>query len=129
MRILFLIILLLIFGYALALVLSNSGQLAVDLLFTQVPAMNAGLLLIICIGLGMLIGLLLGIQLFRVFQINWENSRLKKEVSKLRKEQVELAAKAANQAAVMKGSAPDLISKPAKAAEPVAAQSSDPTIS
>ena len=99
MRILFLIMLVVIFGYALALVLFNSGELAVNLLFTQVPAMNAGVLLIICIGLGMLIGLLLGLQLFRVFQINWENRRLKKEISKLRKEQIELARQSGNQAA------------------------------
>lgn len=99
MRIILLIILVLIFGYALALVVSNGEQIAVNLLFTQVPAMNSALLLIICIGLGMLIGLLLGLQLFRVFPLKWENVRLKKEVNKLRKEQVELAAKAASDSA------------------------------
>lgn len=109
MRILFLIILLLIFGYSLALVLANSTEVAFNLIFTQVPAMSSGLLAIICIGLGMVTGLLLGLQLFRVFQINWENGRLKKEVSKLRKEQIELAEKAASQAATIKSSAPDLL--------------------
>lgn len=99
MRIIMLVLLIAVFGYAMALVLSNSEPLSVNLLFTQVPTMHAGLLLILCIGLGIILGLLIGLQLFRVFQLNWENSRLKKEIKTLRKEQVTLAAQAANKAA------------------------------
>lgn len=96
MRFVFLIILFIIFGYSLALVFSNTQEIAVNLLFIQAPAMNVALVLIIALSLGILIGLLLGLQLFRVFQINWENKRLQKEVKNLRKEQVELATKAAS---------------------------------
>ncbi len=71
------------FAYALALVIINNNELAVNLLFTQVPEMNVGLLLIICIGLGVLIGIILALLLFKVLQNKWELSRLKKENSKL----------------------------------------------
>lgn len=79
MRIILLILLFLVFGYSLALVLANNNEVGVNLLFSQAPAMNLGLLLIICIALGILIGLLLSLLLFRVFQNKWEISRLEKE--------------------------------------------------
>ena len=83
MRIVLLILLFLIFGYSLALVLANNTEVAVNLLLSQAPAMNLGLLLIICLALGVLIGLLLSLLLFRVFQNKWEISRLTKENSSL----------------------------------------------
>ncbi len=72
------------FAYALALVIINNNELAVNLLFTQVPEMNVGLLLIICISLGVLIGILLALLMFKVLQNKWELMRLKKENSKLK---------------------------------------------
>ena len=83
MRIVLLILLFLIFGYSLALVLANNTEVAVNLLLSQAPAMNLGLLLILCLALGVLIGLLLSLLLFRVFQNKWEISRLTKENSSL----------------------------------------------
>ncbi len=71
------------FAYALALVIINNNEVAVDLFFTQVPEMNVGLLLIICITLGVLIGILLALLMFKVLQNKWELMRLKKENSKL----------------------------------------------
>lgn len=79
MRIILLILLFLVFGYSLALVLANNSEVGVNLLFSQAPAMNLGLLLIVCMALGVLIGLLLSLLLFRVFQNKWEISRLQKE--------------------------------------------------
>lgn len=69
MRFLVLIVLFLIFGYSLALVIANSTQTAVNLLFIDVPSMNLGLLLIISIK-GLIAGLLLGLILFRVIQMS-----------------------------------------------------------
>lgn len=86
MRFVVLIVLFLIFGYCLALVLANSAETAVNLLFVQVPTMNLGLLLIICIILGIVAGLLLGLILFRVIQMKLENQKLTKEVTKTREE-------------------------------------------
>lgn len=86
MRIVLLVFLFLIFGYSLGLVLVNSSEVAVNLLFTQSPSMNLGLLLIICIGLGVLIGILLALLLFKVFQNKWEISRLNKENKSLKEE-------------------------------------------
>ncbi len=71
------------FAYALALVVINNNEVAVNLLFTQVPEMNFALLLIICISLGVLIGIILALLMFKVLQNKWELSRLKKENSKL----------------------------------------------
>ncbi len=73
------------FAYALALVIINNNEVAVDLFITQVPEMNVGLLLIICISLGVLIGILLALLMFKVLQNKWELMRLKKENSKLNK--------------------------------------------
>ena len=68
MRYVLVILLLVLFGYSLALVLQNGTELSVDLLFTQVPAMRLGLLLLLTLSLGIVVGLLLGVQVFRVFR-------------------------------------------------------------
>ena len=47
MRYVLVALLIVLFGYSLALVLQNGTELSVDLLFTQVPAMRLGLLLTI----------------------------------------------------------------------------------
>lgn len=88
-----------LFGYFLALVLQNGTELSVDLLFTQVPAMRLGLLLLLTLVLGIVAGLLLGVQVFRVFQSNWEIKRLRKDIEYLRKEQIQSAQLAAAEAA------------------------------
>ena len=90
MRYILIALLIAIFGYSLALVLQNPTELAVNLLFTQVPAMRLGLLLLLTLALGILVGLLLGVQVFRVFQTN---------IDHLRKEQIQLAQQAAAEAA------------------------------
>lgn len=99
MRYVLFALLIIIFGYSLALVLQNGTELSVDLLFTQVPAMRLGLLLLITLALGVVIGLLLGIQVFRVFQKGWEIKRLRKDIDHLRKEQIKNAQYAAAEAA------------------------------
>lgn len=99
MRYVLLVLLLVLFGYSLALVLQNSTELPVDLLFAQIPAMRLGLLLLITLALGIVAGLLLGIQIFRVFQTNWEVKRLRKDIDHLRKEQIQIAQSAAAEAA------------------------------
>ncbi len=78
MRIVLFILLFLSFAYALGLVLTNNTDVGVNLLFSQAPAMNLGLLLILSMTLGIIIGLLLALLLFRVFQMKWEISRLQK---------------------------------------------------
>jgi lipopolysaccharide assembly protein A len=88
-----------LFAYCLALVLQNGTELSVDLLFTQVPAMRLGLLLLLTLVLGILAGLLLGVQIFRVFQRSWEIKRLNNEIKTLRKEQIQSAQLAAAEAA------------------------------
>ncbi|MGK5735023.1 MULTISPECIES: lipopolysaccharide assembly protein LapA domain-containing protein [Acinetobacter] len=99
MRYVLIALLVAIFGYALALVLQNPAELQVDLLFTQVPAMRLGLLLLLTLALGIVVGLLLGVQVFRVFQNSWEIKRLRKDIDHLRKEQIQLAQQAAAEAA------------------------------
>ncbi|WP_019520147.1 lipopolysaccharide assembly protein LapA domain-containing protein [Faucicola boevrei] len=81
MRYLIAILLFIVFAYSLMLVLVNSAQTEVNLIFSQVPQMNLGLLLIICILLGVIGGVLLSIILFKVVQIRLENQRLNKELS------------------------------------------------
>lgn len=78
MRILLLILLFISFAYALGLVLANNADIGVNLLFSQAPAMNLGLLLILCMTLGIIIGMLLALLVFRVLQNKWEISRLNK---------------------------------------------------
>lgn len=99
MRYVLVILLLLVFGYSLALVLQNGTEVSVDLLFTQVPAMRLGLLLLLTLSLGIVVGLLLGVQVFRVFQSNWEIKRLRKDIEHLRKEQLNTAKMMAAEAA------------------------------
>lgn len=70
--------------YALALVLVNGSQVAVNLLFTSVPLMNLGLLLILCLALGLIIGGLLAVLAFRVFQNRLEMTRLINENARLK---------------------------------------------
>lgn len=100
MRFLLIVVLVAIFGYSLALVLQNGTELPVDLLFTQVPAMRLGLLLLLTLVLGVVIGLLLGVLVFKVFQKNWEIQRLRKDIDHLRKEQIQNAQQAAKEAAL-----------------------------
>lgn len=95
MRILFIALLLIVFGYSIALVLANTVHVNVNLLFGLISDMNLGVLLIMTISLGVLLGLLLGLQVFRVFQINWEVSRLKKELESVRAQHIKAAAAAA----------------------------------
>ena len=99
MRYVLIVLMLALFAYALALVLQNSTELPVDLLFAQVPEMRLGLLLLITLALGIVAGLLLAIQAFRVFQNNWEIKRLRKDIAHLRKEQIHSAQQAAADAA------------------------------
>jgi lipopolysaccharide assembly protein A len=99
MRYVLVIILLVLFGYALTLVLQNSTEVSVDLMFAQVPAMRLGLLLLLTLSLGVVLGLLLGVQVFRVFQKSWEIKRLRKDIDYLRKEQIKTAQLAAAEAA------------------------------
>jgi lipopolysaccharide assembly protein A len=99
MRYVLIALLVVLFGYSLALVLQNSTELTVDLLFTQVPAMRLGLLLLLTLVLGLVLGLLFGVQIFRVFQNNCEIKRLRKDIEYLRKEQIQSAQLAAAEAA------------------------------
>ncbi|AWT48914.1 DUF1049 domain-containing protein [Psychrobacter sp. YP14] len=86
MRFVLIVLLFLIFGYSLGLVLVNGSEVAVNLLFTQAPAMNLGLLLILCLFLGVVIGMLLALLLFKVLQNKWEIGRLNKENKRLQEE-------------------------------------------
>lgn len=95
MRFILIILLIVIFSYSLGLVLINGTPVTVDLWFTHVPEMRIGLLVLITLALGVVVGLLLGVQVFRVFQNHWEIKRLHKEIERLRKEQIEIAKTAA----------------------------------
>ncbi|MFW1742062.1 lipopolysaccharide assembly protein LapA domain-containing protein [Acinetobacter johnsonii] len=99
MRYVLFALLIVLFGYSLALVLQNGTELTVDLLFIQVPAMRLGLLLLLTMALGIVLGLLIGVQVFRVFQKGWEIKRLRKDIDHLRKEQIQSAQLAAAEAA------------------------------
>ncbi|WP_066803152.1 LapA family protein [Moraxella oblonga] len=80
----FLIILLVIFfGYSLALVLTNNNEVAVNLLFSQLPNTNLGLVLIATITLGVFIGVLLALLIFKVLQNKLEIRKLHKDVALL----------------------------------------------
>lgn len=78
MRFLLFVFLFLSFAYALGLVLVNNIEIGVNFLFSQAPRMNLGLLLILCLTLGVIIGMLLALIVFRVLQKKWEISRLQK---------------------------------------------------
>lgn len=99
MRFILIILLIVLFIYSLALVLLNAPPVSVDLWFTHVPEMRVGLLVLITLALGMVLGLLLGVQVFRVFQNHWEIKRLNKEIERLRQEQIQTAQLAAAEAA------------------------------
>lgn len=86
MRFILFVLLFLSFAYALGLVLANNSDIGVNLLFSQAPAMNLGLLLILSLTLGIVIGLLLSLLLFRVFQNKWEISRLQKNNANLQEQ-------------------------------------------
>jgi len=87
MRYILIALLIIVFGYSLALVLQNP---------TELPL---GLLLLLTLALGIVVGLLLGVQVFRVFQKGWEIKRLRKDIDHLRKEQIQSAQLAAAEAA------------------------------
>jgi len=61
--------------------------------------MRLGLLLLLTMALGIVLGLLIGVQVFRVFQKGWEIKRLRKDIDHLRKEQIQSAQLAAAKAA------------------------------
>lgn len=84
MRYLVAVILFVVFAYSLLLVIVNNHQVEVNLLFSQVPQMNLGLLLIICISLGVIAGSLLAVILFKVLPMKLENQRLTKELTQTR---------------------------------------------
>ena len=84
MRYLVAILLFVVFAYSLMLVIVNNQQVDVNLLFSQVPQMNLGLLLINCIVLGVIAGILLALMLFRVLQMKLDNQRLNKELNQTR---------------------------------------------
>lgn len=98
MRFILIVILIILFIYSLALVLLNGTPVSVDLWFSHVPEMRVGLLVLITLALGVILGLLLGVQVFRVFQSRWEIQRLHKEIDQLRKEQIQHAQLAATEA-------------------------------
>lgn len=83
MHIVLMILLVILFGYSLILVITNHNEVAVNLLFTQVPQMNLGLLLIVTLTLGIAIGLLLALMVFRVFQLRFEIGRKNKHIARL----------------------------------------------
>ncbi len=86
MRFILFVLLFLSFAFALGLVLANNTEVGVNLLFSQAPTMNLGLLLILSMTLGIVIGLLLALLLFRVFQNKWEISRLQKSNAQLQEQ-------------------------------------------
>ena len=83
MSLILIILLAIFFGYSLILVLANNREVEVNLLFAQVPSTNLGLVLILTIALGVIIGILVSLLLFKVFQNKLEIRRLKKEVATL----------------------------------------------
>ena len=84
MSLILIILLVIFFGYSLALVLANNSTVAINLLFIEVPTTNLGLVLILTISLGIIVGILLSLQLFRVLQNKLELRRLKKELDLLK---------------------------------------------
>lgn len=98
MRFILIVVLIILFIYSLALVLLNGTPVSVDLWFSHVPEMRVGLLVLITLALGVILGLLLGVQVFRVFQSRWEIQRLHKEIDQLRKAQIQHAQLAATEA-------------------------------
>ena len=98
MHIILIILLVLAFAYSIALVVMNNQAVAVNLLFSQIPAINSGLVMVAAIFLGILIGIVLSLLLFRVLQNKWEISRLKKELQQTQSQLNEANIKLADQA-------------------------------
>ncbi|MFL1731551.1 lipopolysaccharide assembly protein LapA domain-containing protein [Moraxella oculi] len=98
MHIVLIVLLVAVCAYAIGLVLINNREVAVNLIFSDVPAMNLGLLLIITIALGLVLGMLLALLVFRVFQNKWEISRLSKELKLTQSQLTEANIKLAQQA-------------------------------
>ena len=98
MRFILILVLIILFGYSLALVLQNGTELSVDLGGRRILKKKTGLMLLLTLALGVVLGLLLGVQLFRVFQSRWEIQRLRKDIDHLRKEQIQSAQLAATEA-------------------------------
>ncbi|MDE2420047.1 MAG: LapA family protein [Gammaproteobacteria bacterium] len=112
MRFIFLILLIALFGYSLALVIYNhASNPQVELVFATVPAMNLGILLVITLMLGVITGLLLGVFVFRVVQTRWEIGRLNKELELVRARHIQAAAAAAAATATAAASATTQIQK------------------
>lgn len=100
MHIILIILLILVCAYAIGLVLMNNSEVVVNLIFSSVPTMNLGLLLVITIALGIVLGMLLALLVFRVLQNKWEISRLKKELKLTQAQLTEANIKLAKQAEV-----------------------------
>ena len=127
MRFILFVLLFLSFAYALGLVLANNSDIGVNLLFSQAPAMNLGLLLILSMTLGIVIGLILSLLLFRVFQNKWEISRLQKSNAHLQ-EQLNQANIAIDRQANAPTAEQAVYGTPAPAQSDVVADESDNTI-
>lgn len=98
MHIILIVLLVAVCAYAIGLVLMNNSEVAVNLMFSHVPTMNLGLLLVITIALGIILGMLLALLVFRVLQNKWEISRLKKELKLTQSQLTEANIKLAQQA-------------------------------
>ena len=100
MHIILIVLLVAVCAYAIGLVLMNNSEVAVNLMFSSVPTMNLGLLLVITIVLGVILGMLLALLVFRVLQNKWEISRLKKELKLTQSQLTEANIKLAQQSEV-----------------------------
>lgn len=89
MRVVMSILLGLIIAYGLFLVFANSQPVMVNLLFSTVPQMALGLMLILTLLLGLLAGILMSLMMFRVFQIRAENQRLLRDLASAQQKLVE----------------------------------------
>lgn len=98
MNILLIILLVATSVCSIALVLLNNSEVSVNLLFSNLESMNLGLLLVTATALGVLIGILLALLMFRVLQNKWEISRLKKELNLVQSQLTEANVKLAQQA-------------------------------
>ena len=105
MRVVLVVGLVVFFAYALGLVIANSTELAVNLLFYQAPAMNLGLLLIIAISLGIVIGIFLSLLWFKVLQNKWEMGRLNRKKKQIKTEHARLTGAVEQQNAIISESA------------------------
>lgn len=98
MHIVLIVLLVAVCAYAIGLVLMNNSEVAVNLMFSSVPTMNLGLLLVITILLGVVLGMLLALLVFRVLQNKWEIRHLKKELRLAQSHLTEANIKLAQQA-------------------------------